>query len=253
MSDFGPKLSAWLDSELPPDEALALDALLKSDPALQAELAQLMAANDAASAEFSAMLAAPVPLALARAIDRTPAPPATQIARRTPFWAAIAASLVLLTVGAAGGFLTAKQTEIAATRDWIEDIAEYHGVYAAQSRHLVEVPASDSDHIKTWLTAQVGTPFEIPDLSGSGLEFQGARLLVAAGKPVGHLMYRDSGGQVVALCFVASDKPPTTKIESRSSNGLQMRVWGKAGARFVLIGPESMSGLSEIAMTAQTA
>jgi anti-sigma factor RsiW len=251
MSDFGPKLSAWLDSELPADEAQALDALLKSDPALQAELALLMAANDAASAEFSAMLAAPVPLALARAIDRA-APSELGIARRRPYWAAIAASLVLLTVGAGGGFLAAKQSEIAAPRDWVEDIAEYHGVYAAQSRHLVEVPASESDHIKTWLTAQVGTPFEIPDLSGSGLEFQGARLLVAAGKPVGQLMYRDAGGQVVALCFVASDKPPATEIQSLSSNGFQMRVWGRAGARFVLIGPESMTGLSEIAKSAQT-
>jgi anti-sigma factor RsiW len=250
MSDFGPKLSAWLDSELPPDEAQALEALLKHDPALQAELAGLMAANDAANAEFSAMLAAPVPLSLARSIDQAPSPAAARH-RGLPAWAAIAASLALLAVGAGGGFLAAERTEVVAARDWIEDIAEYHAVYAAQSRHLVEVPASDTDHIKTWLTDQVGARFEIPDLTASGLEFQGARLLVAAGKPVGQLMYRNAEGQVVALCFVASDKPATADIQARQENGFQMRVWGKPGARFVLIGPEGLADLSKIAEAAR--
>lgn len=251
MSEFGPKLSLWLDSELPPDEAQALEALLKSDPALQAELARLMAANDAASSEFAAMLAVPVPLALARAIDKAPLPKAVQ-PRRLPSWAAIAASLALLSIGTGGGFLAGRQTEMPAPRDWVEDVAEYHGVYAAQTRHLVEVPASDRDHIKTWLTAQVGTPFDIPDLTTEGLEFQGARLLVAAGKPVGQLMYRNAAGQVVALCFVASEMPPTADIQSRTANGFQMRVWGKTGARYVLIGPMDLTGMSEIAMAARS-
>jgi anti-sigma factor RsiW len=250
MSEFGPKLSAWLDSALPPDEAQALEALLKHDPALQAELTELMAANEAANAEFATMLAAPVPLSLARSIDQAPLPVIAQ-PRRLPAWAAIAASLALLAVGAGGGFLAGQRTEVVAARDWIEDVAEYHAVYAAQSRHLVEVPASDSQHIKTWLTAQVGAPFDIPDLAAEGLEFQGARLLVAAGKPVGQLMYRNGAGQVVALCFVASDKPATDDIQSRQANGFQMRVWGRPGARFVLIGPEGLTDISKIAEAAR--
>lgn len=250
MSDFGPKLSAWLDSELPADEAQALAALLEHDPALKAEMAELMAADDVASREFSKMLEAPVPLALARTIDRATGT-VPVVDRRWSGWGAIAASLALLALGGGGGYVLAQKGDVVAERDWIEDIAEYHGVYAAQSRHLVEVPATERDHIKTWLTAQVGTPFQIPDLTGQGLEFRGARLLVAAGKPVGQLMYSDPGGQVVALCFVASDKPPATDILSRAANGFQMRVWGTTGARFVLIGPEGLPGLSDIAKAAQ--
>lgn len=250
MSDFGPKLSAWLDSELPPDEAQALQELLRHDASLQAELTALMAANDAANAEFAAMLAAPVPLALARSIERAPDPlPASR--QRLPGWAAIAASLALLAVGAGSGFLAGRRTEIVTARDWISDVAEYHAIYAVQSRHLVEVAASEADHIKSWLTAQVGTPFEIPDLRAEGLEFQGARLLVAGGKPVGQLMYRTARGQIVALCFVASDKPATDDIQTRQENGFQMRVWGKPGARFVLIGPTDLPNLSQIAEAAK--
>ncbi len=252
MSEFGPKLSAWLDGALPPDEAEALEAMLKRDPALQAELADLMAANEAANAEFAAMLAIPVSLALVRSIDKAPVQVAEQ-KWRLPHWAAIAASLALLAIGAGGGYVAGQRTEAVAARDWIEDVAEYHAVYSAQSRHLVEVPASDSDHIQKWLTAQVGTPFAIPDLAAEGLEFQGARLLVAAGKPVGQLMYRNADGQVIALCFVASDRPASDDIQTRQANGFQMRVWGKPGARFVLIGPDGMPDMSDIALAAKSA
>ncbi len=252
MSDHGPRLSAWLDGELPADAAAALAAEVEKDPALRAELAGLRAANDAVAADFAEMLAMPVPLSLVRAIGRDPAPH-VKPAWALPNWAAIAASVALLALGGAGGFIAGQREQITASRDWVSDIAEYHAVYAAQKRHLVEVPASEAAHIKTWLTAQVGTPFEIPDLAALGLEFQGARLLVAAGKPVGQLMYLDTGGRVVALCFVASDTPASDEVQVRDANGFQMRSWGVSGARYVLIGPQDLLDLSAIVKAAQAA
>jgi anti-sigma factor RsiW len=254
MSEFGAKLSAYLDGELSPEDSAALDARLEADPALRAELDALKAANAAAEEDFAALLGQPVPLAIARAVEAAPAPQAARAAPgpRPPRWRALAASLALIAFGAAGGYLAARIGQPAPRVDWVADVAQYHAVYARQKVHLVEVPATEAAHIRTWLTDQVGVPFQIPDLTAEGLTFQGARLLVAAGRPVGQLMYTDASGGVVALCFIASDLPPPAAPESRRADGFDMVVWGKDGARFLLIGPEGYRDFPEIAAAARS-
>jgi anti-sigma factor RsiW len=252
MSEMGLKLSAYLDGELPAAEAASLGAQLETDAGLRAELDALMGANAVAKAEFGAMLDLPLPLSLARAMDRAPASQAAGTPRRMPVWASLAASLALLAVGAGGGYVAGQQTQIAAARDWVADVADYHALYAAQTRHLVEVPASESDHIETWFTKEIGTPVHIPDLTTVGLTFEGGRLLVADGKPVGQLMYRDAAGQVVALCFIASDKPATDQYEARDLGGFDSLVWGTPGKRLILIGPKGYPTLRTVAEAAET-
>jgi anti-sigma factor RsiW len=246
------QLSARLDNALPAPEAAAIDRALAADPALRASYNALAAADAAARADFAAMLSAPLPLSLARAVGSAPAAaPVPAVPALRPVWTLLAASLACLAIGAGGGWLAARQTTPA--RDWIADVGDYHAVYAAQTRHLVEVPASEADHIVTWLTAQVGHDAHIPDLTANGLAFQGARLLVADGKPVAQLMYQDAAGQVVALCWIASDKPPTAAATPRTLGAFDALVWGESGARYILIGPRGYPALPAIAETARSA
>jgi anti-sigma factor RsiW len=250
MSDLGPRLSAYLDRALSAAEMAEIEGKLASDAATRAELSELLAANEAAKADFAMMLTAPVPLSLARAVNSTLVPEPAAMARRPmPFWSTLAASIALVAVGAAGGYF-ARPADPA--RDWIAEIGEYHAVYATQTRHLAEVPASEAAHIKTWLAANVGVDLPIPDLTAQGLTFEGGRLLVAAGKPVGQLMYRDAAGAVIAICFTASDKPATDTATPRDLNGFDAQVWGVPGARVILIGPKGDSRLPEIASAALT-
>ncbi|MEO1746235.1 MAG: anti-sigma factor, partial [Pseudomonadota bacterium] len=132
---------------------------------------------------------------------------------------------------------------------WLTDIADYHAVYANQVRHLVEVPASEADHIQTWLTATVGADVKIPDLSDHGLSFQGARLLVAAGKPVSQLMFTDADDRVVALCMIRTDKPADATVD-RVIGDFELVSWGGAEANFVMVGDADRSDLSAIVETA---
>ena len=253
MTGHSEKLSAYIDGELTEAEAREIEEMVASDPALQAELDALMAADAAAMTEFEKMLEEPVPLEMAIAIKRAPEAPAVADAppRRLPVWSAAAASVALLVIGGVGGYLAGTQqgTAVATVPAWLGDIADYHAVYSTQTRHLVEVPAADSDHISTWLTNTVGATVTIPDLADFGLTFQGGRLLVATGKPVAQLMYTDTDGVVIALCLIQTETPATS-FQTTTTGGFEMVSWGGVDANFVVVGPEGYSELQEIAKNA---
>ncbi len=249
------KLSAFLDGELNPRETAVIEAALAEDPALQAELERLMEADTLAQAAFQDMADEPVPLAMAAAIKSAPVaePPANQSA--APFGRIgqlLAVAVLCLAIGGSGGWFAAQNgTPAVQTAGWIADIADYHAVYSGQVRHLVEVPAQEAEHIQTWLTATIGAEVRIPDLSEHGLTFEGARLLVAAGKPVSQLMFSDTQGRIVALCQIATATPqPEAKVDTL--DGFSLVSWGGAGANFVIVGDEGRLDLEAIATTAAT-
>ncbi|MEL7343956.1 MAG: anti-sigma factor [Pseudomonadota bacterium] len=247
------KLSAFLDGELSPRETAAIEEALAEDPALQAELERLMEADTLAQAAFQDMAEEPVPLAMAAAIKSAPVaelPANTAAAPFARIGQLLAVAVLCLGIGGGGGWFAA-QNDVppVQTAGWIADIADYHAVYSGQVRHLVEVPAEEANHIQTWLTATIGADVTIPDLSEHGLTFEGARLLVAAGKPVSQLMFSDAQGRVVALCQIAN---PTPQAEPKRDtlDGFALISWGGTGANFVVVGDEDRSDLDAIAQTA---
>lgn len=250
MTDFSEKLSAYLDGELDPTATEAVEARLATDPAAQAELDAMMQADAVALEQYDEQLSDPVPFALAQQIKTAKLPETTVPAR--PIWGALAASLVVFALGGIGGYALKDQTGIVQTAGWLADIADYHAVYASQGRHLVEVGADESDHIETWLGNTVGANFSIPDLSAFDLTFQGGRLLVANGKPVAQLMYRDAQGVVVALCLQqgGANSGPAPIFNAQTINGFDFVSWSAANADYVVIGPSGTAELGDIAAAA---
>ncbi|MEM7615482.1 MAG: anti-sigma factor [Pseudomonadota bacterium] len=253
MTQYQEKLSAFLDGELSEAETHEIEEALTDDPVLQAQLEALMAVDAQALKEFDAMLEDPVPLGLVAAIKETPerVPANSPRAPSLVNWFTAAAAFVALGLGGATGYFTGltQGTQVVAAPGWLSDIADYHEVYAGQTRHLVEVAANEADHIQTWLSNTVGSEVRIPDLSEHGLTFQGARLVVAAGKPVSQLMYTDANMRVVALCQIQSDAP-RDGFEERSINAYDMVTWGSRNANFVIVGDEGRPDLNAIAQTA---
>ena len=249
MTDLSLQLSAYLDGELDPAESDAVEERLASDPAAQAEFDALMAAQAAAQEQFDAQLTHPVPLALVQQIKSAPLTPKPAPVPRRPVWATLAASLVVFAIGGAGGFILKDHLAPAQTGGWLQAIADYHAVYATQTRHLVEVGADEADHLQAWLGKTVGTTFAIPDLSGFGLTFEGGRLLVANGKPVAQLMYLHADGTVIALCFQRSASVPDDPgaFKERTINGFDFVSWNADGTNYVVIGPTGQPGLNAIA------
>lgn len=263
MSEIGEKLSAYLDGELSDADAAKIEQLLEIDADARAEFDALMEANAAACEAFDEMLNEPAPLDLYRALSavsedeaKAPAAPQTSNVFRLPNWAAMAAAVALLAMGGVGGYFggqaTGPETVQVASAGWLQDIAEYHAVYSTQKRHLVEVSADEADHIQAWLSNMVGSPFNIPDLTGQGLTFEGGRLLVAAGKPVAQLLYTTAEGKVVAICAIGNDNPASDGFNRTMINQAQMVSWRNGSAAFVVVGDEDAPNLEELAEVAAT-
>ena len=264
MTDLSAKLSAYLDGELNQAEAAEIDVALARDPAFQAELDALLEADDFARMSFEKELNAPVQLDLIRTIkdaslDAGPtlaAPavlPAAAAPRSRPIWGSLAAGFAALIIGGFGGYTYSERTTPEPQRPgWIASIAEYHGVYADQKRHLVEVGADEVEHIEKWLGNTVGASFAVPDLAQHGLVFQGGRLVVANGKPVAQLMYTQDDGTVVALCLQKSSKAPTADVafNQQTIDRFDFVSWSANGADYVVIGPAGLQSLPSIAATA---
>ncbi len=268
------RLSAYLDGQLTQSEVREIDGILARDEKARTLFNRLKLGSDLGRQAFEDMLHEPVPLDLVRSIkqasielghERGPAmkvlPPKEAPARDDRARLA-AAGLALLLAGTGAGYLlgiwkpplAAPTAQAEAARNWLDDVADYHSLYASQSRHLVEVPASESPHITQWLTKVVGVDFTIPDLSDSGLSFEGARLLLAGGRPTGQLVYRDAEGQVFAVCFQKAD-PGSARTEPAGTirNGLNLVSWQDRNASFVFVGPSSEPELDALAaMVAQT-
>ncbi|MDW5312826.1 anti-sigma factor [Rhizobium sp. PL01] len=265
------RLSAYIDGEVNEAERKELEQLVARDDEARRMFDMLQAGNAFGNKAFEEFLHDPVPLSLVRRIKQGPGatPKTERVTAETPrkakqrLWPrALAASVALLLVGGSTGFIIGKtshddaqQVKMAAARTWLDDIADYHRIYARQTaEHLVEVPASAGGKIEGWLASNVGVNFSLPDLSSKGLTFKGARLLVAAGKPVAQLMYKDQDGDVFAICFLKS-KPGTAdgKMTESMRDDIAMISWQKADASYVVVGPSSDANLHQLAEAVSTA
>ncbi|MGR3660499.1 MAG: anti-sigma factor family protein [Paracoccaceae bacterium] len=242
------RLSAYIDDVLPANERAEIEALAVNNPDVAAEIAALRTLDVNLTAGFDAMLSAPLPENLLPPRQPAPAPAANDNRAKSGF-GRIVAALAMLAIGAGGGALATYQlaprieqqiVEIETPRGWMAEIADYHRVYATQSRHLAEVPASEKPHIEAWLGKTIGVPFSVPDLTASGYEFQGARLLVAAGKPVAQLLYTDTNGTVIAICALAGGAMQSDGFSEKSFGDINMVRWSTSAASYVVVGPEGV-------------
>ncbi len=261
-------MCAYIDGELGEAEKTELEALLARDEDAKALFEKLKAGSAFGNTAFEDFLHDPVPLALVRQIKQgsgiNPKAERVTIAAanvsRVRVWPRLmAASVALVLLGGTAGYIVgtttghSEPTKLASARNWLDDIADYHRIYSRQKERLVEVPASEAPKIETWLASSVGVPFTIPNLTGKGLNFEGARLLVANGKPVAQLVYRNADGDVFAICFLKDSDSPQSDSFSESIRGdLGMVSWQRGGASFVVVGPSANPGLHDLAEAVST-
>jgi len=149
----------------------------------------------------------------------------------------VAASIAAALAGFGVGFWRGGVTDSDFTNSLLDEVAEYHVVFARERDHQVEVTADHVDEIQSWLGQRLGRTLRVPDLSGHGLIFRGARLLVVSHRPVGQLVYSfpDQPDRPLALC-IAAGPPEDVALRTDSQDGVNLVVWGRKGFIYVLAG-----------------
>jgi anti-sigma factor RsiW len=219
------RLMAYVDGELTPEEAREVEALIASDPEAQHLVEQFRQTA-------SLLRAACAETFYADPTMRLPSARRPRAWRRYQNIAAVAA--VALIVGFGGGML-ASNWPISERDHLVDEIAEYHTVQSKETKHLVEVPSAQADDLKTWLGRRLERNLEVPDLSASGLQFAGGRMLVVDGKPVAEFMYTRASGPPVALCIAHTGAEAAAMRVDRRGD-LHLASWQGDGYTYVVAG-----------------
>ena len=241
------ELHAYFDGELAPERRHAVVAYLAAHPEDADRLESYRGQDMLIRRAFRSLAERPLPPRLVQGLLQAEAPP-----RRRWWWAAAsaAAAVVLFVAGATSGWygrdLLAPADPPAPTL--LADATAAHLTYTAEVRHAVEVPASEQDHLATWLGRRLDVPLRVPDLTDRGYELVGGRLLPAVGgRSAAQLMYEDGGGQRLTLYMRAAPGDERTAFRFAQEGKLSALYWEDGKVAWVLLGELPREQLLELA------
>lgn len=240
------RLMAYLDDALPAADRADFEARLAGDEAGLAELAALRRQGDAISALYRPVEAEAVPARLDP--HRLALGQARRCRRHLAIAASIAAALVL---GLAAGMTLRPAPAAPALYDrLIADAVSAHTVYAAESRHAVEVAGSEGAHLSAWLSDRLGMDLVPPDLSEAALSFLGGRLLPApglAGGRAAQLMYENAEGERITLYITPARGVDGPELETVRFGPDSALYWADERVTCTIVGavpPEALQALA---------
>jgi anti-sigma factor RsiW len=236
------RLMAYVDGELSPEEAREVEALIAADPAAQRLVEQFRQTANLLRAACAETFYANPGLRLP-----SRGRPLAQAWRR--YGSAAAAAAVALVFGFGGGMLVSNWP-ISERDHLVNEIAEYHDVQSKETKHLVEVPSTEADDLKTWLGRRLERHLEVPDLTASGLRFAGGRMIVMDGKPVAEFMYTRANGPPVALC-IAHTGAAAAGLRVDRRGDLHLASWQDGGYTYVVAGIMSPEEAEAVAARAK--
>ncbi len=232
-------LMAFIDGALEPAAAAKVEAKIAADPKVAGRVKLMIDSTELLRQSFCAELAVPAE------VQRRAVTTIGGDWRRRTFSVAMPVAAAIIVAFAVGVLFEAGRGSLApdGLDHVLQEVGEYHAVFAQETSHLVEVPATQLAEIRMWLGERVGFPLAVPDLRGDGLEFKGARLLVVDGRPVAQLMYTDAAGAPIALCAGSSQIPDSPNIHLASNGDTRLFGSAKAGRFFVVAGPSGRQAL----------
>ena len=228
------QLNAFVDGELDLARQLEIEALLRDDADLRAQVDRLLGLREAvrSRADYHA-----APAALRERIGHLIAaqsPQATTSAPRRPSATAILQHwfawrpLVSALGGVAVLAVVLHFTLLPAQRDEQlgQEVIASHA-RATLGQRLVDVDSSDHHTVKPWLSSRLDFSPPVPQLNLPGTQLLGGRVDYLDGRPVAALVYRHAGHLVDSYVWPSAqgDAPTATS----SQRGFHVAHWSRNG------------------------
>lgn len=197
------ELHALLDGRLDAAARAALEQRLARDAAASATLQAWQGQREALRRLHGEVLDEPVPASLLAAAGQ--AQQTREQLQQWWRWGGVAAAVTL--AFGLGWFMHGQQplspgSQLARqqpAREFVQQAALAHAVYAPEVRHPVEVGAAQEEHLVQWLSKRLGRPLKLPRLNELGYELMGGRLLPGSDGARAQFMYQNAGGERVTL------------------------------------------------------
>ena len=230
-------LHAYADGLLEAADRAAVEAWLKEHPARLAEVEAWQRQNEALNTLFGPVANEPIPARLGPQL----------IAARRPSsaigWPQLAAAAAVLVVigGSIGWFGRDVVMPAEAASDLLIDNAvAAHKLYVLEKRHAVEVAANEQDHLESWLSNRIESPFTAPDLAPEGFTLIGGRLLpeglYTKSGPAAQLMYQNAANERLTVYITGGLPDGATSYEFVTRSGVDAFYWANATITCTVVG-----------------
>jgi anti-sigma factor RsiW len=240
-------LHAHVDGRLEPARAQAVADYLSANPDAARRVDAHAAQRDALRAALAPIAAEPLPaeLRLPHLVERR------HLLRRRwrgP-WTQVAAGLVLMLGGMAGGWSLrglsgAPQNGVGALA---REAADTYAVYADDPVHPVEMDGGARADLQRWIADRLHRQVMVPDLARAGYRLLGGRLVSTPHGPAGLFLYQDSAGARLGMLVRPMAVDKTARMARHDYGALAGYSWADDGMGYSLVGRAATPALHPMA------
>jgi len=237
---------AYLDGELDPVNALAVEQRLATDPVLAAEYERVQALQHLIRERLPRETPSPALVA------RITAAVAPRRPRWQPSWQpsmrALAASILVTAFVASGSTWLALAPQPA---DTVESAVVAAHIRALMAPQATDVASSDRHTVKPWFNGRIPQSPRVVDLAKDDFPLVGGRLDVVGRTPVPTLVYRHAK-HVISLTAVPVDGSANSSPAGRRVEGYNILHWTDAGVAYWAISDMAAADLDKFARLFRT-
>ncbi len=212
-------LHAYVDGQLDAGRRAQVEGHLASQPQAQEQVRQWRDQNQALHRLYDGVMNEAIPVQLTAAL------------KPQPMLRTLAAGVACLACGLVAGWIAhgvmaPPRIALSGPSAFASNALAAHVVFAAETRHPVEVTADQEAHLLAWLSRRLEAPIRAPDLRDQGFSLLGGRLLPGEDAPLAQLMYESTAGERLTLTVRhAAKRQPASGFQLLEKNGNTVFYW----------------------------
>jgi len=242
-------LHGFIDHALDAKRHAEVQTYLEAHPDVLARIARYTDQRDWLRAALAPIAEEPIPsrLNVSRLLRRQRQP--LRITRAT----AIAAALAFMMIGGVGGWIFRGTESLPATGITAlgREASESYSVFATDRVRPVEMQAGERNQLINWVSGFLGRTLTIPDLSASGYNYMGGRVVATSEGPAALLLYDNGKGSRLAMLARPMADAREAPMAAVSDKGVNGYAWANEGIGYSLVGAMAADNLHSIANEAR--